>query len=79
MESIDKAIECVYQAMLIVEESKDQMMETLGLPIPENTGATPATASSKVDGRIDRLSGINSRLQDAHVGMIAIQSELDKI
>lgn len=79
MDSIDKAIECVYQALLIIEESKDQMLETLGIPAAEGAGVPPASPSSKVDGRIDRLSGINARLQDTQVGMVAIQGELDKI
>jgi hypothetical protein len=79
MESLDKAIECIYQSLLIVEEAKDQMMETLGLPAQDGSGATPSASTSTLDGRIDRLAGINTRMQDVQVDMVSVQGELDKI
>lgn len=79
MESLDKAIECVFQSLLTVEEVKDQILEHLGMPVEESAGATPSPEPTKLDGRIHRLENINTRIQEAQVGLVAIQGELDKI
>jgi hypothetical protein len=79
MESIDKTLECIFQSMILVEESKDQMLECLGIAGEEKTGATPSEESTKLDGRIKRGDSISMRLQHVHLDMGTILGELDKI
>ncbi len=79
MDSIDKAIECVFQSLVQIEEAKDKMLEITGLENTDTSGVPSSPSVTKIDSRIDRLMGINTRLQDTHVHMTCVVSELEKI
>ena len=79
MESIDKAIECVFQSLLLIEETSEKMMETTQLEKIDSQGMPSHPSVTRIDTRIDRLMGINTRLQDVHIQLSAVVTELDKI
>lgn len=79
MESIDKTLESVFQSMILIEETKDQILESLCITGDDSAGETPATDQSKLDGRIGRGDKINARLQHIHLDLCTIQGELEKI
>ena len=77
--SMDKALECVFQSVLQIEELRDQTLDTLGIVGEEFTGSPPTPDLSKLDGRINRTEHLSARLQHIHADMAIIHEELNKI